>query len=171
MLLFTLFLVALSKAIGKVDFLLFSLLDHFHLLGHEMEIEDHFFDARFVRVLLVSKVNKDFFGYRVWKFDYVIPITFLFTIMGVIFVAFLAQLGFIFDWVKRINCLCHVCVFSGFFLLFVSEALAEIGAQRSFFFDFLFDFKLQNCAADLDVCFLAWDNFHWLLKDFKCTIL
>ncbi len=174
LLLFALLLVTLSKAICKIDLFLFSLLDDFHLLGHEVEVKDHFFHARLVRVLLVSKVNEDFFGYRIWELHHIVLVNLLFIaiLRMMIFIAtVLALLNFIFDRVKWVNCLCHVCVFCRFCLFFAIHTLEEVGAKGAIFFGFLFNFKLQNCATYLDVSFLAWDYLHWLLKDFQCAVL
>ena len=32
-----------------------------------------------------------------------------------------------------------------------------------------FNFKLKNCAADLDICINSWLNFEWLLDNFEGT--
>lgn len=71
-------LVPLSESICKEHFLLLLLLNEFHLLAHEMEVEHHVDDRGRFGVHLVSKEDKDFFWERIWEVHQIKTLTILF---------------------------------------------------------------------------------------------
>ena len=71
---------------------------------------------------------------------------------------------FINYWSARIDCVFHECWLMGVRFCFFTEKFAEwLEARLSLLYLWLFQFKLQYSAANLNICRITWFDLQWLL--------
>lgn len=112
-------LVPLSESVCKEHFFLLLLLNEFHLLAHEMEVEHHINNRGLLGVHLVPEEDKDFFWERIREVHQIVT-------LAILFHACIAEIHLALDFFSDVNRLFQVRVFVVVFRVALSKAATEL---------------------------------------------